>query len=188
MAVTDIYQLADDAFQNAFDLDFTQLSSIATRLGLSLPSTQPKLRITEFSKPEKGYDTYEVHYGPLKIAKPSGKSNFSNEFSFSIRLDREYAWYKFFEAWASAVVNNYTGIVYTDSGNVGDDGNLRSNILVKPHNGDLTINDVEGDIWTIYGAMPKVSPAISYDQSSGDPIVVEINFTCLSMGDLGEQI
>lgn len=166
---TEIYTLADDALQNLFDV-----SIITPPSGITLPLGNMSLRVTEFTKPEIGFDVYEVHYKTLKIVKPTAKTTFSNEFSFTIRVDRAYEWYTFFERWNKAILNINTGAFASDTGTVGDPTNFRASMAIKPI-------DVGATGWKFDGAFPKTVPSISYTADSGEPVTCEITFGCNRM-------
>ena len=176
MPITDIYTLADDALQNLFDIEFTadeKVKVFADKVNLDL--TKMRLRVTEVSIPEITVDTYELHYQGVKVIKPTPKANFGNEFSFSLRIDRDYRWYKFFEIWQEAILSIRTGERGIDTGNAvnqpGGD-NFRANIRVFPDG--LGTNDY----WNFHDCFPKTIPAISLSNETSEPVVCEITFGC----------
>jgi len=175
MPVSDIYTLADDALQNLFEASFTDDGNVSEFAG-DIDLINMKLRVTEFTKPDAGFDTYEVHYKTLKIVKPSGKTAFANEFSFTMRIDRDYAWYKFFENWNRAILSTKTGELALDS----DESNYRANIKISP-------DGLGSEGWEFYQCFPKTIPSISFTQDSGEPVTCEITFGCNRMSTLERE-
>lgn len=174
MALTNLYTLSDDALQNMFSVAVTQPTGLTPKVPGEID-----LRVTEFQKPEVSFGTYDVNYKTLKWTKPSGKTEFSNEFSFTMRIDRAYAWYKFFEDWNKAVLNIDTGDLGTDYGvEDGATTNLRTLIKVYP------AWDATGTGWAFHGCLPKTVPSIGFSQESGDAVTAEISFMCTRMTPL----
>lgn len=178
MAISAIYTLADDALQNFYDLSFSRFP-VSTSLTGATSGDTLNLRVTEFQKPETGVDTYEVHYKTLKIVKPMSKTTFSNEFSFTMRIDRNYAWYKLFEDWNKAILSTENGSIGSDTGEENGSTNLRANVTVT------TLSSATGatsnGIWVFHGCFPKTVPSISFSQEAGDPVTCEITFACNHM-------
>jgi len=179
MPVTDIYSFKDDALSNLFEAEFfidRRVRSIADQIGLDI--TNMRLRVVEFTKPEISIDTYELHYKAMKAVKVVSKTSFANEFSLSIRVDRDFLWYKFFENWQTTILSMRTGDVAGDTGTVEDGDNYRTNIRVIPDGLGST------DYWDFWECFPKSVPSITFSNDSSEPIICEITFACNFMSTL----
>jgi len=169
MSIEQLYDLGDDALQNLFEMTIapTQyLSELAPTL----------LRVQNLTIPASGANKYEVHYKTVMIEKIGGKPDSPKEFTFDIRIDRNYLVYKGLVAWKNAVSNTKTGVMMPDT------GGLRVPITVYPvtPEGDKITGFGE---WLFEGCCPTNISDIGYDYSSGDPITVTVTMSFLAMND-----
>jgi hypothetical protein len=171
MSVETLYQMGDDALANLFDISIDPIAYIDN-------VSSVLVRVQNLTIPASGANTYEVNYKTLTITKPGGKVDKPSEFSFDIRVDRNWAVYKGFVAWKNAIANS-------DTGNIGDDSpgnNNRINITawaVQP-NGDPIPNFGS---WYFKGAWPSNIGDVGFDYASGDPLTVTITMNCLTVDD-----
>jgi len=167
-----VYNMGDDAFSNLFDISLEPISYIPD-VGSTL------LRVQNFTIPGTGTDTYEVHHKTQRITKPSGKQNDPKEFSFDIRVDRNWVVYRGLILWKNAVSNQVSGAVGADN----PLSNNRANIsvwAVTP-----TGIPIPGlGSWTFKGCFPQNVGDVSFDYTSGDPITVNVTMGFLVMDDL----
>jgi hypothetical protein len=173
MSVEKIYNMGDDALQNLFDLSISPISYIN-----DLTSTL--LRVQNFTIPSVAVNTYEVPYKTLTIDKPSGKVETVREFSFDIRVDRYWTVYKGLVLWKNAIQNQYTGTIGDDNINT----NYRVGITVWAIQPDGTPVPSFGS-WRFAGSYPKQIGDVSFDYTSGDPVIVPVTFGCLALDDTG---
>lgn len=173
MAILDVYSMGDDAFQNLFDLQF---GSVAIP-GLTDLNTLA-LRVQNLTIPSSSAGEYEVHYKTQRITKPNGKIESPQEFSFDIRVDRNFLVYKAFLIWKNRVANGYTG-------EIGEDNLLVNNRVditvrpVSPNNNPLPgINQ-----WTFVGCYVHTLGDIPFDYTAGEPLIVNVTMKCLGLDD-----
>lgn len=187
MSVTDIYNASDDALQNMFTVRMTGPLTWPYLSAVSLPTGADDLdiRITEFNKPEVSFEMYDIHYKTLKVQKPTAKTNFSNEFSFSMRVDKYFQWYKYFELWNKAVIDTQTGGIAVDV------TQLYGTCVVEAIqvSSDGSFSPYESNVsWSFGNVLPKMIPAISFTQESGEPIVAEFTFSCAYVTETGGTV
>jgi len=169
--VDKIYQMGDDALSNLFDVSIEPIAFIDD-------ITSTLLRIQNFTVPATGTSTYEVHHKTQKITKPSGKIEAPNEFSFDLRVDRNWLVYKGLVAWKNKVANSYTGVIAPD--NVLSNNRVNMTVwAVTPEN--IPIPGFGS--WNFKGCFPMTVGDISFDYSSGDPIIVNVTFGFLALDD-----
>lgn len=168
-----IYAMGDDAFSNLFDVVISPISFLASGLSSTV------LRVQNFTIPGTGTETYEVHYKTQKITKPSGKINHPNEFTFDIRVDRNWTVYRGLVLWKNAVANNIAGTVGPD--------NIASNARVP-----ISVQAVDASglpipglgAWTFKGCFCQNVGDVGFDYTSGDPITITVTMGYLAMDDL----
>ncbi len=171
MSISNIYRAGDDALANLFDMSIGTIPFITSFADLTV-------RIQNFTIPTTGVSTYEVNYKTQKLTKPGGKIEAPNEFSFDIRVDRNWLVYKGLIAWKNAVANSYTG-------DIGPDNLLSNNRVpitvwaITPEN--LAIPSFGK--WTFKGCFPVSIGDIGFDYSSGDPITVSVTMGFLALDD-----
>lgn len=169
--VEKLYSLGDDALANLFEISIGPnpfLDDVDATIA----------RIQNFDTPSSGANKYENHYKSVSIEKVSGKPSITKEFSFTIRVDRNYTIYKGLVAWKNYIVNTKTGVAAPDT----PQNNQRAPVDVWP----LT---PEGDKvsgvgkWHFEGAMVTSVDSLSFDYTSGDPLTVSVTFSFLNMDD-----
>ena len=172
MSIEQIQALGDDALANLFDIGFIAPTDAFTSV------TNVLLRVQNFNIPATGANTYEVHHKTQMMTKVGGKVNAPNEFTFDFRVDRDWTLYRGFIAWKNLVANSSTGVMMSD----GDLNPLRVGITVWPTDGDgEAIAGIKQ--WTFKGCFVQNVSDISFDYTSGDPIMVTITMGYLKMDD-----
>ncbi len=155
----------DDALANHYNMFIPTFPGVLDLVGSNL-------RVTNVTIPEVIVSEYEVHYKTRKFTKPGGKSENPNEFSFTIRIDKPYLVYKGFYEWNQRILNVQTGIKSDDY--IGGVSPNRVPIQIAPTDG-AGVPYTPG--WTFEGCWCKSVPAISFDNTSGEPIVVDITIS-----------
>ncbi len=160
-----IYAMGDDAFSNAFDLQFgfINLPGISDLSSLAI-------RVQNVSIPGYDIEEYEVSYKTVYIMKPNGKIKDPKEFSCSIRMDRNWLIYKALLTWQKQIHNTDTGQVNPDT--VSENSRMDF-VTIAPSNPGIDVSLPEGiGNWKMLGVYPKSIPEISFDYTSGDAISV----------------
>lgn len=171
MSIEVIQALGDDALSNLFDM------SIGT-VGFLTDLDSTLLRVQNFTIPATGANTYEVHHKTQMMTKVGGKVDAPNEFTFDFRVDRNYIIYKGFVAWKNAVANSSTGVIGNDgTGNV-----FRTPITIWAVDSDGTKVNGFGQ-WDFKGCFVQNVGDISFDYTSGDPIMCTITMGFLKLDD-----
>lgn len=166
-----IQNLGDDALANLFEIAISPISFID-----DLNSTL--LRVQNFTIPATGAETYDVHYKTQKMTKIGGKVDAPNEFTFNIRVDRNWLIYKSFIAWKNAVANPTTGVIMTD----GAANPFRVPISAWATDGDGNKISSFGQ-WSFNGCFCKNVSEVSFDYSNGEPVVSTITMGYVVMVD-----
>ena len=179
MSIETVFNLGEDAFSNLFDLVISRVpSAVPVPAGFDLEREKP--RITNFSVPSSGWESYEIDYKTESFSRVSAKVDLSKEITFDIRVDRNYKMYKFFVNWKNAVLNSYTGAMGTDDSM---DNGLRTSMSVWAIEAGAEGTPIPGTTWKFEGVICKSVPEISFDYGSSDPITVSITLEFLRMND-----
>jgi hypothetical protein len=166
-----LYQLGDDALANLWEMTIGPnpfLDDVESTVA----------RIQNFDIPASGANKYENHYKTQFIEKVSGKPNITKEFSFTLRVDRNYSIYKGLVAWKNYVINTKTGVAAPDT----PQDNPRTTFDVWP----IT---PEGDkipqfgTFHFEGGMVTNVDTLSFDYTSGDPLTVSVTVSFLNYDD-----
>ena len=171
MSIEIIQNLGDDALQNLFEISITPISFLSD-------ITSTLLRVQNFTIPSTGAETYEVHYKTQKMTKIGGKVDAPNEFSFDFRVDRNWLIYKGFVAWKNAVANSSSGVIMSD----GATNPFRIPISAWATDGDGVKVGSMGQ-WDFKGCFVQNIGDVSFDYSSGDPIVTTVTMGYMKMDD-----
>ena len=182
MGIKDVYNLGLDALSNLFyvsleDNDDGVIADLKTELEISDYSVADgvKFRVQDFEIPSIGVNVYEVNWGSQSFERPGGKVEMPKEFTLNVRLDREYALYKFFRKWKNKIANDYSGII-------GSNSNYTAKIVVYP--ADSNNESTNDDGWSFEKVWPKNIGSISYDYGNGDPIILSVTMGMLRMSAL----
>jgi hypothetical protein len=174
MSVDIIYAMGDDAFVNAFDLQFGPINIP----GISDLSSAA-LRVENLTVPGLTINEYDVNYKSMKITKPNGKIEDPKEFTFTIRLDRPMLVYRLLIEWQKLVQDPNTGAIGAD--NLIESYRMPF-LTVAPSSPGVAVALPEGvNQWTFRGVYPKAVPEIPFDFSSGDPIKLSVTMGMLSL-------
>jgi hypothetical protein len=166
-----IYALGDDAFTNLFEMSFVPIPVLSELENMLL-------RVQNVTIPGVTTGEYEVHYKTQRVTKPNGKLEDPKEFTFDVRVDRNYLVYKMFVTWRNSIQNIASGSVGTDT-------------LASNNRTDVTVWAVDPSgvpipnfgSWTFKGAWCKGVGDVSFDYTSGDPITTTITMGYMNMDD-----
>lgn len=169
--VETIYRAGDDALANQAEINITPLSF--------LPETDPlKIRTTQFQIPEFAVGTYQVDYKTQRFEKPNGKIETPMEFQFTFRSDKYWTIYQALLAWKNYIGDDRNGAMAEDVGAIGGESSIRTDVSI------LTFDSNEvatSPGWKLHKAFLKNLGGVSFDQTSGDPITVDVTLSFLKM-------
>lgn len=172
MAIDTLYNQGADALENHFAL------SIAPIVNLPIPPLS--FRILTFSVPERSVETYEKHWGTQVYTTPGGKITTPNEFSFTFRIDKNFAVYQLFSIWMSSIADPVTGVMGTDV-----DNSFRT---------DISLNTIDSggaptsQGWTFFGCYPQQMDGVEFNMESGAPLSMSVTMHFLRfINDLDDQ-
>lgn len=165
------YRLGDDALANQAELNISVLSLF----GVTNPL---KFRVQTIEIPEYSVGTYDVHFKTQQFTKPSGKITTPNSFTFSFRSDKYWVIYQALLAWHAYIGSTDTGIMAEDVGAISGESSSRADILVLTFDSN---NIPTSPGWKFHKAWPQQIQGFSFDQQSGDPIMVSVTMQFLKM-------
>jgi len=156
--LTSFHDQGDDALSNMFSLTFTAGTSV-TGLDAEL-----QYRVTNFNLPETVVNTYDKWYRGHKYSTPNGLDGDPKITTFTFRADKDQEF--------------YIGLRKTAKlAKLGGDGataNFRSDITVIGIDTEGAITTGTSTGWVIKGWFPTNVQGISFDQNSGEPILVQV--------------
>lgn len=167
-----IYQMGDDALANLFEMAIDPIPYLSDVLDMTL------VRVQNVTIPASGANTYEVNYKGISITKPGGIVDKPSEFTFDLRVDRNWTIYRGLLQWKNAIADSYSGIIGPD----GPTNNNRANVTIwaiQP-NGEAIPEFGE---WRFKGCFVQNVGDIGFDYSSGDPITVTVTMGTLGLDD-----
>lgn len=164
MSIESVYKQGDDALQNMAELQFPAFNLF----GLADPL---KFRTTQIDIPEFQIGSYEVPWKTQKFEKPSGKDETPKTMTFTFRVDKYYTVYKALMAWWQYICNSDSGAMAEDVGAISGKSNIRTDFQVRVVDSN-NVTTTEG--WKFVGAWLKGMAGVSFDQTSGDPITVQV--------------
>lgn len=162
MSVIDdaILQLGDDALSNQWMCIFIDgipgggnTEAIAMRMDQS------------FDPPQKTIATYDIDFRGSKIRKTSKKEDTTKEFTIAIRIDQQWTVYDALSKWVKMVYDPARN-------NAVSDALCRKNITIQNIDGS---NNVMKSFKYTY-CKPFQLKVTTMDQTSGDPLRVEVTF------------
>lgn len=167
MSIESVYSQGDDALQNMAELQFPAFNLF----GLADPL---KFRTTQIDIPEFAVGTYEVPWKSQKFEKPSGKDETPKTMTFTFRVDKYYTVYKALMAWFQYINNTDTGAMAEDVGAITKTSGIRTDFQVRVVDTN-NVTTTEG--WKFNASFIKNIAAISFDETSGDPITVQVTMS-----------
>lgn len=171
-----VFNLGEDAFANLFEISFTPPNGIVNQVGAG---EMQIARIKGFEIPDTGVETYEVNYKTQSFTRVTAKVDAPNEFTFDIRIDRNYLMYKTFVNWKNSVINTETGQMGEDTSL---DSGLRTTVSVWPVQANNTgQKNSDAMQWKFIGCICTNVSGISFDHDSGDPLEATITMNFVKM-------
>jgi len=160
MSLDLLAQYGDDALANHFRVIFPEIPG-------SDHMEELRLRTLSCDIPERTIGTYEVMKDGKKYEKVSGVEEQSKEFSFTYRCRKDLAIYKAFNIWMQSFSNLETGEIAIDEGLL---SSWRVPLVVQASVGENVYAE-----WGFLGWHPKSIAGLSFDETSGDPLTVQIS-------------
>lgn len=160
--VLNLLRLAgEDALTNHFNM-------IIPAFPNALAVASLNLRILTVEIPAQTLSTYTITKRGKTFERPGGVSEQGNEFTFTYRVDKYFQTYQAISQWLGFIKSPTTGAMASDSGPGGLAGvsEFRVPIVIN----GLDANNMITGVWTMTGCFPKSQDAISFDESTGDPI------------------
>ena len=136
-------------------------------------------RILTFEIPAQTVSTYELTKRGRKMSRPSGVQDQSYEFSFTYRLDKNFAVYTEISDWLKSLQHPLSMAMSADI--VG--ANVRRPVAIKAIQGLDPAWGAEVAIkeWSFIGAMPISQDAVSFDEENGEPLVMSVTMHCMGI-------
>jgi hypothetical protein len=159
-----VYATGDDALGNQAEMSIGEISSI-------FQMKDPlKVRITIIDIPAYTVGKYTIDYKTQKFTKPSGKIETPNEMTFSFRSDKYWTIYQALLAWKRYIADEDSGAMAEDVGALTGTSSFRTNVIVHT----IDSNDVVTYTgWKFEKAWISDLQGINFDQSNGEPIIVQ---------------
>jgi len=172
MSIEHVFNLGDDALQNLFDVIIPPFPG-------ALDPVSVNFRVQNFTIPETGVETYEIHYKTQKATKPSGKIAMPNEFSFEFRADKYWLIYNGFKNWKNIIAHTKTGAMAEDV-KMGQTSSIRRPVTVisTDANGIPT-----GGRWVFEGAFIQSLGEVGFDYTAGEPLTISVTMGFLVLDD-----
>jgi len=167
------YEQGNDALANMFEISFTigAVTKVPTGITDSI-----KYRITNFSLPEVIVNTYDKWYKGERVVTPSGLNGDPKTNSFTLRVAKNYTFYLALREWAENSKRN------PDS----KDG-FRVDASVNPIDENDT-NTIADGVWALKGWYPTNVAGLTFDQTSGEPLTVQVTGTFLKCLEPGATV
>ncbi len=162
--------MGEDALTNHFQFVMSDVS----QLGANVSSIN--MRTLTCDIPERVIGTYEITKRGRKMTRPSGVEEQTNEITFSFRADKYWKCYNSFVNWMNFVQDNETMAMASDSGALGIGGKseYRANFEIWSITNLNNEVGVPNNIWVCEGFYPISVSGVSFDEESGDPLIVEV--------------
>jgi len=170
MAIELLQKAGDDALGNQF------LVVIPPYPGV-IDNVFTTVRVTTIEIPDSTVGTYEVQFGSQVMTKPNGVITTPNEFSFTFRNDKNWNVYNGFYNWKQFIANENTGVMATDLAPNGV-SSFRVPITVLATDGAYIPTGLER---IFEGCWPSSLSAISFEQTSGEPIETTVTMQFVKM-------
>lgn len=170
-SIDTIFRAGDDALGNQFEINFTAFSLLSEVDRL-------KIRTTTVDIPNFAIGKYTVDFKTQRFTKPNGKIETPNEWTFAFRSDKYWVLYQALLAWHQYIADNDNGAMAEDVGAVSGTANFRTDITVIPTDS----NDLPtAPGWKMHKCWPSDISGVSFDQASGDPLIVTVTMDMLKM-------
>ena len=166
--IDSVFWQGDDALVNMAELQFPTAHKL---FNMAEPL---KFRTVQINVPEFMVGSYEVHWKTQKFEKPSGKDDTPKTMTFTFRVDKYYKVYKALMSWWQYICNSDTGAMAEDVVFESQASNIRLTFDVRVvDSNNVTTN--EG--WKFVDAWIKSIAAIDFDQTTGDPIQLQVTMS-----------
>jgi|WetSurMetagenome_2_1015567.scaffolds.fasta_scaffold16392_2 hypothetical protein len=137
------------------------------------------MRVLTCEIPQQQIGTYTITKRGRTMTRPSGVSEQGNEFTWGFRVDKYFQTYQAISQWMQFIQNPSTMAGASDSGPLGVGGLSEYRVPVVVNG--LDTNNIITNVWTLTGCYPTSVDAVSFDEESGDPIVVSVTMQYQTM-------
>lgn len=163
----------DDALQNEWEVIITDFPFLSDS---GIDAASLSLRVVSVSIPEQSISEYDVNYKSRKITKFGGKITTPNEFSFTLRVDKNWNAYNAIKNWHNFMADNDSGLLSADY--MLGVSIYRRDIVVRTID---TNDNATGGYWKFVACAPKSVPTVDLNYDSGDAIIVTVNMNFIKM-------
>lgn len=166
-SMSGVFAFGEDALANLYDIAIVTLPTSIAAEGVDLAQSG---RIQNFMIPGVNLESYEVHYKSRRILMPTGKVERSNEFTFQLRVDKQFYFHALLQNWVNNV--NNSGL-YMDMKNY---STVLGDIIVKRVNRNMDMaEDTEHNAgWKLNRVWIKSISDLELDWSNGEPLLCEV--------------
>lgn len=163
--------VGDDALANEFDINWPSgIPGFGFLDALSI-------RTQTVNIPNQTVGTYEVWYKSRKLEKRSNQNQTPTEFTFTLRIDKNYLMYAGLSAYMNTYNNQIADTTLPDI-LVGGFDIARFPMIVQ----NIDVNGFPTATgFTFLGCFIKDIGTIAYDQTSGEPLTVDITVSYYRM-------
>ena len=177
-----VYAFGDDALLNLYEVAVTLPKDLST-------TTSDKIigRIQNFNVPDVVQTTYEVHFKSNHLTKAGGKVGSPKEFTFQIRIDKDYKLYALFYKWAS-LPNSHESTMA-----IGESENYTGTIQIYRTGRDLDLlngSDDKNKGFEFHNCWVSTLEGINFDYTSGEPVAVTVTvqFSDFNLLDADDEL
>ena len=169
-------QMGEDALSNHFQLVIPSFSMLGTNIA------EINMRVLTVDLPSYEIETYEINKRGRKMTRPTGTMSFTPEISFTFRADKYWRCYNSLMTWMQLIQDNQTMAMASDSGfeGIGGASTYRTDVEVWSLT-NLTETAKPNNIWVGQGAYPTSIDAVSFEESSGEPIELSVTLSCMNV-------
>lgn len=166
-----LYNVGEDTFKNYFKLQIVSPEKISAKW-----EEEFSIRVNDVAVPAQTSQLYEVPFLTHKILKKKSTITNPSEFTFNIRVDKEWKVYQAFLEWKKNTENNTTGKLGEDTATT----NFRTDILITPIQKSVTSGiDQNAGSFTFKQCLIKEVGGVGFDYASNDPVSVQITILFL---------
>jgi len=173
MAEIDILRdYGEDLLGNFFEVSISPFPGVTS-------IEQLNFRILTFDVPDQAIGTYQIDKRGRSFTRPSGAYEQGNEFSFTYRVSKYLTHYKSISAWLAYIKDPKTSAMASDSGPLGQGGPSLFRVPVTVFSKDTNNNLLAQ--WDFDGTFPISQGGVSFDESSGDPLVASVTMNYMGI-------